>query len=173
MARKLDHDDEVAQHPLALPYRDDVTVSLVRVMSLWTSADYQRAIAADAGLPEDPNAIPALYLIAARGTQRPSALASALGVSPPVASRLAQLLATAGLIQRTPDPGDARATLLALTAGGRATARALFAAGDRLMRELLAGWPEGDREQLAALLHRFADAVEDDARGLYPQKGTP
>ncbi|AYF97426.1 MarR family winged helix-turn-helix transcriptional regulator [Protaetiibacter intestinalis] len=161
MARKLDRDD-ATQHPqrLDLPYRDDVTASLVRVLAQWSSGDYQREIARGAGIPDDERAIRLIYALAARGPQRPSALAGLLDTSPAATSRLLESLAAAGLAHRTPDPLDARATLVVLTDAGRASARNLFSAGDALMRRLLADWTEADRERFAALLHRFADAVE-------------
>lgn len=162
MARKLD-DGVAAEVPPALAYRDDLAASLVRVMSVWASAPYQRAFARDAGIPDDDNAIPALFSLAMRGPQRPSALAAELHISPPAGSRLFERLAAAGLALRVADERDSRASIVTLTDHGRAVAQQLFDAGDALMRDLLADWSSADRDRLASLMHRFADAVASDA----------
>lgn len=162
MARKLDR-GAAAAAPLSLAYRDDLAASLVRVMTVWTSAPYQRAFARGAGIPDDDNAIPALFSLATQGPRRPSVLAAELHISPPAGSRLFDRLAAVGLSVRVADAGDSRASIVTLTDHGRAVAQQLFEAGDALMADLLADWPAADRQRLAHLMHRFADAVASDA----------
>ena len=163
VARKLDSAAAATHPPLSLPYRDDVVSSLVRVMSVWTSSSYQRQLSDHAELPRDDNAIPALYRLAAAGPLRPTALAGELHISAPAASRLLDRLAEAGLARRVADPADSRASIVTLTDAGARVARDLFAAGDDLMTGLLKSWSSTDRDALARLLHRLADAVENDA----------
>ena len=172
MARKLDGSAAEARGPLSLPYSDDVVSSLVRIISIWTSAGYQRELAHFSGLPRDDNAIPAIYRLAALGPQRTSALAADLHIPAPTASRLLSRLADAGLAQRIADPDDARASIVTLTDAGAELAHTLFGAGDELMGGLLATWTTSDRAALAHLMHRLADAVEDDAavRGAQTRK---
>jgi DNA-binding MarR family transcriptional regulator len=55
-----------------------------------------------------------------RGPARLSDLATQQGVSQPAMTQLVTRLQDAGLVERTPDPGDGRAVLVAVTDAGRA-----------------------------------------------------
>ncbi|RQP13067.1 MAG: MarR family transcriptional regulator [Microbacteriaceae bacterium] len=164
MARKLDSAEPAGEVPRIPAYRHDVTRSLVRVTATWTSADYQSRFARAAGVPDEPHALTVMFLLTERGPQRPTVLAGILGISAAATSRLVEALATAGLVTRTPDPEDARATLVALTEQGAAAATVLHEEGDRLSQRLLDGWTDEERTIFTRLMHRYADAVEDDAR---------
>lgn len=164
MARRIDRStgDALPTDPLDLPYERDAIASLVRIATVLGSTAFQRGFGAD-GIPDDANAIPALYAIATRGPQRPSALAADLHVSAPTVSRILDRLAASGLIERLPDPHDSRAARAHLTAEGRRVTDHLFRAGDRLIDELLAAWTAEERDTLSDLLHRLADALTDYA----------
>ena len=164
MARKLDDAEPAGETPRIPEYRHEVTRSLVRVTATWTSADYQSRFAEAAGVPDEPHAMTAMYLLVQRGPLRPTALAAILGTSAAATSRLVESLASAGLVTRTPDPDDARATRIALTHHGVASATTLHEEGDRLSQRLLADWTDDERTTFTRLMHRYADAVEDDAR---------
>jgi len=166
MARKLDGTAPAGDAPSVPHHRHDVTRSLVRVVSTWMSADYHARFARAAGVPEDQHAATVVFLLVWNGPMRPSAVAAELGLSPAGTSRLIESLATAGLVTRTPDPDDARATRIALTEQGVAAAVALHEEGDRLSQRLLADWTEDERATFTRLMHRYADAVEDDARAM-------
>lgn len=169
MARKLDSPRAaVPGDPLRLPYESDVVSSLVRIIAVWTSSAFQRDLAVHPAIPDDDNAIAALFGLAARGPMRVSILGSALRTSPPATSRLLERLAGAGLVVREADPGDARAALVRLTALGQEVALDLVGTGDRLAAELLEDWSAGDRDALAGFLHRLADAVENRANTEQP-----
>ena len=87
-----------------------------------------------------------------------SELAAAMGVDQPRASRLVQAAVEAGHVRREADPADARRTQVVLTDEGRAlVARAR---GERVaaVEQALAGFTPAEREQLAVLLGRLADA---------------
>lgn len=163
MARKLDHEEPVATGDLPA-YRNDVTRSLVRITSVWTASDYHSRFAAEAGVPDEPHAVTAVFHLGWNGPQRPSRLADVLGISAPATSRLIETLSIAGLVIRAPDPADARATLVTLTEAGAAAVAALQDAGDRLSQRLLDGWTDDERETFTRLLHRYADAVADERR---------
>jgi len=164
MARKLDS-AEPAGAVLRIPeYRHDVTRSLVRVTATWMSADYQSRFARAAGVPDEPHAMTTMFLLTQSGPVRPTALAGILGISAAATSRLVESLAAAGLVTRTPDPDDARATLVTFTEQGAAAAALLHEEGDRLSQRLLDGWTDEERTIFTRLMHRYADAVEDDAR---------
>jgi DNA-binding MarR family transcriptional regulator len=146
-------------HPLDHAYEQDAIASLVRIATVFGSERFQRGFDPHRVIPEDANAIPAIYAIATRGPQRPSTLAGDLHVSAPTVSRLLEKLAAAGLVGRLPDPTDSRATLAHLTRSGHAVADGMFTAGDRLIADLLADWSDTDRGALDVLLHRLADAL--------------
>ncbi len=164
MARKLDHTEPAHAAPRIPHYANDVTQSLVRVTQIWMSVDYHAQFGRASGIPDEPHAVAAIFQLVWRGPVRPTRLAAALGISAAATSRLIEALANAGLVTRTPDPDDARATLIVLTDQGVAAATTLHEEGDRLSQRLLADWSDDERSTFTRLLHRYADAVEDDAR---------
>lgn len=170
MARKLDRAEPAHAAPRIPHYANDVTQSLVRVTQIWMSVDYHAQFGRSSGIPDEPHAVATIFQLVWRGPLRPSALATSLGVSAAATSRLIETLANAGLVTRTPDPDDARATLIALTEQGVVAATALHDEGDRLSQRLLAGWTDDERSTFTRLLHRYADAVEDDARAAQPTR---
>jgi DNA-binding MarR family transcriptional regulator len=104
--------------------------------------------------------------VAADGPLRPSALAELVCVDLSVVSRQVSALQAAGLVARSPDPGDRRASLIAATEAGMelfARKREKFQA---LLRTLLADWSSGDRADFARLLGQFnaAFAAHDEGK---------
>jgi DNA-binding MarR family transcriptional regulator len=67
-----------------------------------------------------PKRLIALGVLELTGAVRIGALADRLGTSPPTASRLVDCLHERGLVARTPDPDDHRATRVGLTPTGLA-----------------------------------------------------
>ena len=65
-----------------------------------------------------------------------------------------------GLVERTPDPHDARARLVALTADGRERLTALQREQTARWRRRLSTWDPADVEQLTALLRRLGDGLD-------------
>jgi DNA-binding MarR family transcriptional regulator len=86
-----------------------------------------------------------VMLAATKVGTRPSALAEQLAVKAPTVTDSVSALAAKGLVERTRDPADARASLVVLTAAGRARARAS------------AGWPDF----LAVAVDAMNDAEQD------------
>lgn len=171
MARKLDPPTggEASAAPIAgipslrLPYESDLVSSLVRVISVWTSASFQRSLVPHPAIPDHDDAIPALLSLAAGGPRRPSELAAALRISAPATSRLIERLASAGLVTRAPDARDARSSRVELTPLGSEAVDAIVHVGDQLADALLDAWTDRDRADLTRLMHRFADAVDSHA----------
>lgn len=164
MARKLDDNPSSAAHAVQLPYRSEGLAAIIRLISTFSSGSFQRSIVDARTLPDDPNAIPALFAVATGAARSPSALATALRASPATASRVIERLAQSDLVVRAANPDDRRSSVLTLTPHGHEVADELFAAGDRLMERLLDGWSATDRERFAVLLERFAGVVEREAR---------
>jgi DNA-binding MarR family transcriptional regulator len=102
-----------------------------------------RRVDAASGLPAAQ--LSALSVVVFGGPLSLGALAAAEQVRPPTMSRVVGALEAAGLVTREPDPGDARAVLIAATRPGR---------------RLLA---EGRRRRVEALAERLR-ALDDDER---------
>ena len=74
---------------------------------------------ADAGEAVTLTQYRALVVLASRGPQSLAALAEALAVTPPTASRLCERLVRKGLVGRRVDRSDRRQVRIALSAAGR------------------------------------------------------
>ena len=106
----------------------------------------------------------AAYVLLARlvleGPRRSNALAEAVHSDPSTVSRQVAGLVRAGLVERRSDPDDGRASLLAATDEGHRVFEANRDLRNRQISSMTAGWPEEDRETLAALLGRFTAELE-------------
>jgi DNA-binding MarR family transcriptional regulator len=107
------------------------------------------------------------------GPQRAGALAEAVHSDPSTISRQVGQLVRLGYVERTADPQDGRATLLAATDEGRR----VFEENRRIrtanLAELLAGWSETDRRALRELLARFTTDLENFDKARSTPRTTP
>jgi len=108
----------------------------------------------------DKAAFVALFKLVEDGPQRSRSLAEAMLSDPSTASRHVAHLVELGLIERTADPGDGRACLLAATERGRQTAANILRRRTLNIGILLADWPVEDRHRFTALLSRFTTDFE-------------
>jgi DNA-binding MarR family transcriptional regulator len=90
------------------------------------------------------------------GGTRLSQLAQVLNLDLSTVSRHVKQLERAGLVARTGDKLDARASLLRVTAKGRRAVAAVNEAWRRFIAEVLADWRPGDVAALGPLLERLA-----------------
>ncbi|MBZ4320256.1 MarR family winged helix-turn-helix transcriptional regulator [Streptomyces huiliensis] len=103
----------------------------------------------------EPAAYGLLVRLADAGRQRATDLAAYFGVGKATMSRQLRALGELGLVTRTPDPADGRASLVALTEEGHARfSRVRDARRGQYMRKL-ADWDRGEIGELARLLHRL------------------
>jgi DNA-binding MarR family transcriptional regulator len=93
-----------------------------------------------------------LGALARQGQQRLSALADREGLNPTMLSRVVGALEKAGWVERTPDPGDGRAVVAAITGEGRQRYEQLQADRSALVQEYLDGLDADDAARLAAAL---------------------
>ena len=111
-----------------------------------------------------------LQALAASGLMTMGELASILRVRPPTASKTVSRLAALGLVERRPEPDDARVVRVKLTEAGLAKAAAIEGLWDDVEAELLDGFDGKDRRRLRKLLRKvarnLAEAAGSDARGL-------
>jgi DNA-binding MarR family transcriptional regulator len=90
---------------------------------------------------------------------RAADVAEAVGLHKSTMSRNITVLERLGLLERVPDPSDARARLLRLTPSGRAQVDRSRAGRRERLGEQLAGWSTADLQQLASLLQRLNDRL--------------
>lgn len=100
----------------------------------------------------NPSQARALGVLARHGMLRLSALAEHLRIAPRSATEVVDDLQARGLVERRPDPGDRRATLVALTGEGSRIGAAIRAARRAEAERLFADLDEADRDQLARIL---------------------
>ncbi|BBJ46811.1 MarR family transcriptional regulator [Streptomyces antimycoticus] len=99
-----------------------------------------------------PSRQAALGALDTHGPMRISALATRLGIALPTTSRMVDLLDASGWIERTPDPEDRRASLIALTDPGRQLLHTVrHEAAARLAARIETLSPEERRALYAAL----------------------
>ncbi len=96
-----------------------------------------------------------LVQVEADGPVRGSGLCDVLHLDKGAVSRSVQHLLDLGLVDRTPDPDDGRATLLSVSDEGRRLVRAVDAARRELLGERFADWSREDLCDVAATLRRY------------------
>ncbi|RKS75291.1 DNA-binding MarR family transcriptional regulator [Motilibacter peucedani] len=115
------------------------------------SKDFARAVH-----PElEADAYGLLIRIADDGGARGTDLADYYGIGKPTVSRQVRLLEELGLVERRPDPSDARAAFFCLTSEGEQRMERMRTARRERFQQMLREWDSGDAEQLARLLARL------------------
>ncbi len=103
----------------------------------------------------DPSAFPLVKQLMATGGMRLSDLAAHVGLDASTVSRQIKQLEDKGIVERTPDPADGRASLIQLTTFGCTTMQAAFRRRFERIQAALAPWDERDKAQLQSLLTRL------------------
>ena len=91
------------------------------------------------------------------GPMRLSGLAASLDLDASTVSRQVRHLEDRGLLERTSDPDDGRASRITLSDQGRVRLEAGARRRRAMVAQLLEHWPDRDREQLRVLLNRLLD----------------
>jgi DNA-binding MarR family transcriptional regulator len=150
-------------------------LAFVELIAASTRSPRQRErLARAAGSPVTPAGLALLRLVQDQGPLAPSALAARLSLDVSTVSRQLRPLERAGLVERRPDPSDARAAQLRISPRGRALLERIREVSLNDFTVAMADWPAADREQLAALLGRLRQAlleVHADASGWSVGKG--
>jgi DNA-binding MarR family transcriptional regulator len=136
---------------------------LVMFLRRWHRMQDKRGGSLGPGL--DRTAFMLLSYIAKSGTARLSTLAGEMCVDPSVVSRQVAALEAAGLITRTGDPADRRASVITTSPAGAELFehhRERFAA---LLRTLLDDWTPAERADFGRLLGRFNGALAAHEEG--------
>jgi DNA-binding MarR family transcriptional regulator len=137
---------------------DATLYSLLRALKQTQLRDYLRA---QAGVDLDQAGLAALYALhTAESSLRLTELAELLRIDAPAVTRKAQQLERAGLVSRTRDEQDARATRLQLTLEGSQLIGRFLDARRAWIATLLAGWTDAEQAQFVSLLRRFNDDIQ-------------
>ncbi len=123
---------------------------------------YQRLVDEVDGV--DVATYPVISGLARTGPTTATRLAATIGVDRSATTRYASKLEAAGLISRTVDPEDARATQLALTPAGEHAVAVMRGQLAAAIDDAVSTWPAGDALAFATLLERFTDSLVDASR---------
>ncbi|ATO12755.1 MarR family transcriptional regulator [Micromonospora sp. WMMA2032] len=104
-----------------------------------------------------PGQARALGVLLRHGALRPGALAEHLRIAPRSATEVIDGLQERGLVERRPDPGDRRATLVAPTAEGDRVGAAIRAARATEAERFFGALDPDDRAELARILRRLRE----------------
>ncbi len=111
----------------------------------------------------DPELNPTAYLmlrnIAEHGPRRASDLCGALATDKGTTSRLVHHLAERGLIDRSPDPDDGRASVLTVSDHGRERLEAINVTRQEALETALSDWDTEEIATLAAMIGRLNAAT--------------
>ena len=124
-----------------------------------------RRVIAERALSVHPELQSSSYLMLSwlvqHGPQRPSAMAEAFSTDKGAISRQIQHLVDLGLVERTPDPADGRATLVSASAD--AAGRMVAVAEERRswLDDRLRDWSEDDLASIVELLGRYNAALDE------------
>jgi len=97
-----------------------------------------------------------LVILASRGPQNLAALAEAVAVTPPTASRLCERLVRKGLVRRRTDRNDRRQARIALSEAGQTLVDAVTVRRRQEITDLLASIPAEEQRSVVAALRRLS-----------------
>jgi DNA-binding MarR family transcriptional regulator len=109
----------------------------------------------------DPSTFPLAKQLMCNNAMRVSDLAARVGLDASTVSRQIKQLEDKGVIERTPDPADGRASLVQLSSKGRTTMQSAFKRRFERIETALVPWSERDRKRLQTLLTRLANDLRE------------
>jgi DNA-binding MarR family transcriptional regulator len=123
----------------------------------------------------DPSTFPLAKQLMCNDAMRVSDLAARVGLDASTVSRQIKQLEDKGVIERTPDPADGRASLVQLSSKGRTTMQSAFKRRFERIEKALVPWNEKDRRRLQALLTRLANDLREatDREAAEPDSSSP
>jgi DNA-binding MarR family transcriptional regulator len=137
------------------PAADDETLP----EAFWSVARQLREASREALAPWDltPSHLRALRTLGHHGVMRLSELSEHLHIAPRSTTEVVDALQSRGLIERRPDPGDRRATLVEVTEQGASVLDAIRAARGTEAERVFGRLSQTDRAHLARILRKLRD----------------
>ncbi|WP_308251844.1 MarR family transcriptional regulator [Pseudonocardia sp. KRD291] len=108
-----------------------------------------------------PSQSRAIGVLARHGDMRPGELARHLRIAPRSATEVVDDLEARGMVERSPDPQDRRATILRLTGGGAQVAAEIRGARAAEAEDFFGRLDAADRAELTRILHALREDPEN------------
>ena len=150
------------EHELA----DRVGTAMVRLNKMHAQVAHQMA---KQGM--DKSAFVLLSTLSGLGECRSSALAEAVLSDPSTISRQVAGLVKDGLVERRADPGDGRASVLAVTEAGRQLLIERRRQRNEAIEQVVADWSDEEFKGFADLFERFVQNYERIIPALLTERG--
>ncbi|GAB3888830.1 MarR family winged helix-turn-helix transcriptional regulator [Terrabacter terrigena] len=146
---------------------NDVFLGLLRVQKLLVAAR-NTAPRLEDGV--DATAYPVLFVVAGAGTVRVSDIATTLHNDVSTVSRQVSALVSVGLLEKSADPSDGRASVVSLTERGRDALGRIQASRATWFQGLLSDWESPETAAFVSRLRELGDALDANlrARGAAP-----
>jgi DNA-binding MarR family transcriptional regulator len=144
--------------PADEPVDDEALVSAVLMASRALVAIAARSLAAAPAHVTVPQ-YRLLVLLASRGPQTPSAIATDLGAAPSSVTRLCDRLVAKGLIARRPSTGNRREVTLSISAAGRRVVDAVTRVRRGEIERVVRAVPTGRRASVIEALNDLGSAA--------------
>jgi len=127
--------------------------------AFWSVARQLRDTSQETLAPWDitPSHLRALRVLRRHGMMRLSELSDHLRIAPRSTTEVVDALESRGLVQRRPDPGDRRATLVEVTEHGASVLDAIRAARGTEAERVFGRLSQTDRAHLARILRKLRD----------------
>ena len=149
------------------PKREDVEAM---VYALYT---VQESMARNARKIPNASLLRLLQTIAAAEPVRPSVLAAALEVHQSLITRQIRELEESGKVSVSPDPGDGRAFVVALTEVGRKQVAELTEVGMQRFMGFVRGWDADEVREFTRLLRKFQETKAEFGASNPPETAEP
>lgn len=144
--------------------RDETLAALEREVGVLMRRT--RRVVAERARLVHPDLHPAAYLmltvLAKRGPLRPSEVSEFFALDKGAVSRQVHQLVDLGLVTRSPDPDDRRATILSLTETAQHEMGDSMCSRRARLRDQLADWEDDALVEFVTLLGRYNAALERD-----------
>jgi DNA-binding MarR family transcriptional regulator len=127
--------------------------------AFWSVARQLRDTSQETLAPWDiaPSHFRALRVLARHGSMRLTDLSDHLHIAPRSTTEVVDALESRGLVERRPDPGDRRATLVEVTGHGTSVLGAIRAARGTEAERVFGRLSQTDRAHLARILRKLRD----------------
>jgi DNA-binding MarR family transcriptional regulator len=127
--------------------------------AFWSVARQLRDTSQETLAPWDiaPSQFRALRVLARHGTMRLTDLSDHLHIAPRSTTEVVDALESRGLVERRPDPGDRRATLVEVTGHGTSVLDAIRAARGTEAERVFGRLSQTDRAHLGRILRKLRD----------------
>jgi DNA-binding MarR family transcriptional regulator len=143
------------------PNSDTLAAALLDLVGLLNSPRQDGILLREAGVSIDRALFPLLVRIGATGAMSVAELAEQVGRDHSTISRQTVKLENLGLISRRQSERDQRVRETAITVAGQRAINAITGARRRLLSKLLSDWSAEERDAVARLNRKLANAMKD------------